>query len=54
MILYKVENSIRFFKIIRNEIQLFLKIMESPSKEVDVLHEDEVSVLEKLKFNQNI
>ena len=28
--------------------------MESPSKEVDVLHEDEVSVLEKLKFNQNI
>ncbi len=50
MILYKVENSIRYFKIISNEIQLFPKITESSSKEVDVRHENEVSLLEKLKI----
>lgn len=50
MISYKVENRIRFFKIISNEIQLFQKIMESPNKEVDVRLVDEVSILENLKI----
>jgi len=50
MISYKVENRIRFFKIISNEIQLFQKIMECPNKEVDVRLVDEVSILENLKI----
>ena len=50
MISYKVENGIRFFKIISNEIQLFSKIMEPPNKEVDVRQDDEVSILENFKI----